>query len=185
MAERLQSCEEWLEMIRDLDEPISIPRPPLELSMRWADKGDLFAISAMEGFVKEMPFLQEALDKGDRCLLLEMDQRLCAFAWVTFRDYGLALWYTLRLHQDWSYLVYIFVHPEWGNRGVGTYLLALLMDALRKQGYIRLLSGMYSDWEVSIRLHTKAGFRVHRRMSQCKILNIFPIPPKEEPQGFR
>ena len=54
------------------------------------------------------------------------------------------------------------------------------MDDLRKQGCSRLLSGMYGNWDVSIRLHTKMGFRVHRRMSQCKILNIFPIPPKEE-----
>jgi L-amino acid N-acyltransferase YncA len=56
-----------------------------------------------------------------------------------------------------------------------------LMKALRDQGYNRLLSGMYSNWDVSLRLHTRMGFRVQRRMSQCKILNLFPVPPKEEP----
>lgn len=181
MAERLETCEEWLELIRDLDKPIRIRKPSLEFSMRWADKQDLFTINALEGFVKETNFMEDAMDKGDRCLVLERDQKIYAFAWVTFRDYWLALWYTLRLQPGWSYLVYIFVHPEWGNQGVGAYLLGSLMKALRKQGCSRLLSGMYSTWEVSFRLHTKMGFRVHRRLSQCKILNLFPVPPREEP----
>jgi GNAT superfamily N-acetyltransferase len=181
LAERLETCEEWLELMRDLDEPIPVHKPSLEFSMRWANKEDLFAINALEGFVKETNFMENAMDKGDRCLLLERDQRMCAFAWVTFRDFGLALWYTLKVQPGWSYLVYIFVHPEYGNQGIGAYLLGSLMRALRKQGCSRLLSGMYSNWDVSLRLHTKMGFRVHRRLSQCKILNLFPIPPKEEP----
>jgi len=181
IAERLETCEEWLELVRDLDEPIPVRKPSLEFSMRWANKEDLFAVNALQGFVDEPGSMENALDKGDRCLLLERDQRMCAFAWVTFRDYSLALWYTLRLQPGWSYLVYIFVHPEWGHQGVGAYLLGSLMKALREQGCSRLLSGMYSNWEVSLRLHTKMGFRVHRRLSQCKILNLFPIPPKEEP----
>ena len=179
IAERLETCEEWLELVRDLDEPIRIRKPSLDFSMRWADKGDLFAINALEGFVKETHFMENALDKGDRCLLLEQDQKMFAFAWVTFRDYSLALWYTLKVHPGWSYLVYIFVHPEWGNQGVGAYLLGSLMKALRKQGCSRLLSGMYSNWDVSFGLHTKMGFRVHRRLSQCRILNLFPVPPRE------
>jgi GNAT superfamily N-acetyltransferase len=181
IAERLETCEEWLELVRDLDEPIRIRKPSVKCSMRWADKEDLFAINALQGFVDDPRSMEDALDKGDRCLLLERDQKVCAFAWVTFRDYSLALWYTLQLQPGWSYLVYIFVHPEWGNRGVGAYLLGSLMKALREQGCSRLLSGMYSNWEVSFRLHTKMGFRVHRRLSQCKILNLLPVPPREEP----
>jgi ribosomal protein S18 acetylase RimI-like enzyme len=183
IAQGLQACEEWLEMVRDLDEHIPIQKPALELSMRWADKKDLLAVNALEGFLTETDDMEKALYKGDRCLLLERDQGICAFAWVTFRDYGLALWYTLRLGPDSSYLVYIFVHPELGNRGVGSFLLGSLMASLRKQGRRWLLSGMYSNWDASIRLHTKMGFRVHRRLSQCKILNIFPVPPKEERNG--
>ena len=183
IAQGLQACEEWLEMVRDLDEPISIQKPPLEFSMRWADKKDLLAVNALEGFLNETDDMEKALDEGDRCLLLERDQRLCAFAWVTFRDYALALWYTLRVGPDSSYLVYIFVHPELGSRGVGSFLLGSLMVSLREQGRRWLLSGMYSNWDASIRLHTKMGFQVHRRLSQCKILNIFPLPPKEEPNG--
>jgi GNAT superfamily N-acetyltransferase len=181
IAERLETCEEWLELVRDLGNPIPIRKPSIEFSMRWADKEDLFAINALQGFVNETNSMEDALDKGDRCLLLEQDQRMFAFAWVTFRDYSLALWYTLKLQPGWSYLVYIFVHPEWGNQGVGAYLLGFLMKALRAQGCTRLLSGMYSNWDVSFRLHTKVGFRVHRRLSQCKILHLFPVPPREKP----
>jgi len=179
LAERFETCEEWLELVRDLDEPVVIPKPSVELSMRWADKQDLFAVNALQGFVDDPNTMEDALDRGDRCLLLEEDQKIFAFAWVTFRDYGLALWYTLKLQPGWSYLVYIFVHPHWGSRGIGAHLLGSLIQALQEQGCTRLLSGMYSNWEASFKLHTKMGFRVHRRLSQCKILNLFPVPPTE------
>jgi GNAT superfamily N-acetyltransferase len=181
IAERLETCEEWLELVRDLEEPIPLGKPSIECSIRWADKQDLFAVNALQGFVDEPGSMEDALDKGDRCLLLERDQRVFAFAWVTFKDYSLALWYTLKVQPGWSYLVYIFVHPEYGRRGVGAYLLGSLMTALREQGCTRLLSGMYSNWDASFTLHTKMGFRVQRRLSQCKLLNLFPVPPKEEP----
>lgn len=180
IAQKMQSCEEWLEMVRDLREPIDPGKPPADLDMRWAEKGDLFAINALEGFVKETDFMEESLRKGDRCLLFEQGNQLRAFAWVTFRDFRMALWYTLKLPPDWSYLEYIFVHPLVAGQGVGSYLLGSLLTAVRDQGVSHMVSGMYSNWDASIRLHTKMGFRVQRRLTQCKILNIFSIPPKAE-----
>ena len=180
IAQGMQSCEEWLELVRNLDEPIHTGKAPAGLHMRWADKGDLFAINALEGFVKETEFMEESLRKGDRCLLLEDDGRICAFAWVTFRDFRLALWYTLKLPPDWSYLVYIFVHPEYARQGIASYLLGALLEALRDMGCSRIISGMYRNWQASIGLHKKMGFRVHRTLAQCKILNIFPTPPAEK-----
>jgi len=180
IAERLETCEEWLELVRDLQEPILIRKPSFELSMRWAGKQDLFAVNALQGFVDDPGSMEDALDKGDLCLLLEQDERVFAFAWVTFRDYGLALWYTLKVQPGWSYLVYIFVHPEYGNQGIGAYLLGSLMKALQEKGCSRLFSGMFSSWETSFRLHRKMGFCIHRRLSQCKILNLFPVPPREQ-----
>ena len=177
LAERFETCEEWLELVRDLDEPVVISKPSLEFSMRWAGKEDLFAVNALQGFVDDPSTMGNALARGDRCLLLEEDQKIFAFAWVTFRDYSLALWYTLKVQPGWSYLVYIFVHPQYGNRGIGTYLLGSLLKALKEQGCTRLLSGMYSTWDASFKLHKKMGFRVHRRLSQCKILNLLPVPP--------
>jgi len=180
IAKSMQTCEDWLELIRDLKEPVSFGKAPAGLHRRWAHKGDLFAINALEGFVKETEFMEASLRRGDRCLLLEADGRICAFAWVTFRDFRLALWYTLKLSPGWSYLVYIFVHPEYAGQGLASYLLGSLMAALGEMGCSRLISGMYSNWEASIGLHKKMGFRLHRRLSQCKILNIFPTPPSEE-----
>ena len=176
----MQTCEEWLELIRDLAEPITTGNAPVGLNLRWADKGDLFAINALEGFVKETEFMEASLRKGDRCLVLEDDGGICAFAWVTFRDFRLALWYTLKLAPDWSYLVYIFVHPAYARQGMAAYLLGTLMESLREGGYKRIISGMYSNWEASIGLHKKMGFRIHRRLTQCKILSILPTPPTEE-----
>jgi GNAT superfamily N-acetyltransferase len=181
LAERFETCEEWLELVRDLEEPIPLGQPKVTCSVRWARKEDLFAVNALQGFVDDPGSMENAMDNGDRCLLLERDQRIFAFAWVTFKDYSLALWYTLRLQPGWSYLVYIFVHQEYGDQGMGAYLLGSLMEALHNQGCTRLLSGMYSNWDVSFRLHTKMGFSVQRRLSQCKLLHILPVPPREEP----
>ena len=86
----------------------------------------------------------------------------------------------LKLSPGWSYLVYIFVHPAYARRGLASYLLGSLMAALREMGCRRIVSGIYSNWEASLRLHLKMGFRIHRRLAQCKILNIFPTPPKEK-----
>jgi L-amino acid N-acyltransferase YncA len=180
IARSMQTCEEWLELSRDLEEPITTDSAPAGLSLRWAHKGDLFAINALEGFVKETEFMEASLRRGDRCLVLEDNGRICAFAWVTFRDFRLALWYTLKLAPDWSYLVYIFVHPTYARQGIASYLLGSLMEYLRKGGYQRVISGMYSNWEASIGLHKKMGFRVHRRLTQCKILSVLPTPPTEE-----
>ena len=179
IAQSMQSCEEWLELIRDLNEPIHPGRAPADLRLRWARKGDLFAINALEGFVKETEFMEGSLRKGDRCLLLEDEKGICAFAWVTFRDFKLALWYTLQLPLGWSYLVYIFVHPAYARQGIASYLLGSLMAALKDMGCRRIVSGMYSNWEASLGLHKKMGFRIHRRLAQCKILNIFPTPPRQ------
>jgi len=179
IAQKMQSCEEWIEMVRDLREPIDPGKPPEGLRMRWAEKKDLFAITVLEGFVKETGFMEESLRKGDRCLLMEDEEEVRAFAWVTFRDFKMALWYTLKLPPGWSYLEYIFVHPAIAGKGVGSYLMGSLLSAVRDQGFSHMVSGMYSDWDVSIRLHRKMGFREHRRLTQCKILSIFPTPPRE------
>jgi phosphinothricin acetyltransferase len=178
LAKKMQTCEEWLELVRDLREPIQSGSLPAGLHMRWADGDDLMAINALQGFVKETDFMEASLRRGDRCLVLEYDARICAFAWVTFTDFRLALWYTLKLPPSWSYLVYIFVHPQFTGRGVGSCLLGALMAAVRDQGGTHMVAGMYSNWHASIRMHTRVGFRLHRRLTQCKLLNIFPTPPK-------
>jgi len=178
LAARFETCEEWLELVRDLCDPIDLGPPPKKYDLRWAEKADLFAINALEGFVKETEFLEESLRKGDRCLLLEDNDNIIAFAWVTFRDFDLALWYKLKLPPGWSYLVYIFVHPSYARQGLGGHLLGSLMKALQEDGCEKLISGMYSTWEASIGLHTKMGFKHHRRLHQCKLMNIFPTPPR-------
>lgn len=178
LAARFESCEEWLELARDLTAPIHLSPPRHNFSLRWAEKKDLFTINALEGFVKETEFMEESLNKGDRCLLVEDQDSMIAFAWVTFRDFHLALWYTLELPPGWSYLVYIFVHPLYAGKGLGRFLLGSLMKALQDDGCQKLVAGMYSNWAASIRLHTKMGFKLHRRLSQCRLMNIFPTPPR-------
>jgi len=120
-----------------------------------------------------------ALKKGDICLLFKCDDKIGAFAWITFRDYRLDLWHTLHLLPGYAYLVYIFVHPEFQRKGVGSYLLGSMMRHLWEMGCKNLISGMFANWHVSIRLHRKAGFRIDKKFIKKRLLRFLPYPPKE------
>jgi GNAT superfamily N-acetyltransferase len=181
LARNHKPSESWLELVRDLEAPIAIPMPAFDFLFRCARKEDLLSISAMQGFVKEIDFLETALQRGDLCKLLEIDGGICAFAYVTFRDYRLGPWHTLQLPPGFAYLVYIHVEPEYRRKGVGTYLLNCLMKDLREMGYRRLISGMYEDWKESILLHTKSGFQICRKYTQRRIFRFFPYPPRKTP----
>ena len=128
--------ENWLEFVRDLSEPISMQPPEINFSTRWAENKDVLSIAALEGFAKEIAFMKRALKKGDICLLLERDNNICAFAWVTFRDYRLDLWKTLYLLPGYAYLVYIFVRPEFQRKGVRFFLLGSIMEHLLMSAYL-------------------------------------------------
>ena len=82
LAQSLQTCDEWLEMVKDLHGAVHFEESPITFRMRWADKRDLFTINALQGFVKETDFMEESLEKGDRCLILEREEEISAFAWV-------------------------------------------------------------------------------------------------------
>ncbi|WP_373498055.1 N-acetyltransferase family protein [Desulfococcus sp.] len=178
LCSKPERAKDWVEMVRDLKAPICVDPPDIEFSMRWADAGDMLVIAALQGFVKGEDFLDKSLEKGDRFLLLEHSGRICAFAWVAFRDYPLDLLHTLHLDPGAAYLVYIVVMPGFQQKGVGLYLLGSLMLRLRERGCHTLVSGMYEDWHVSIRLHLKAGFRITRKFQKRRILRIIPYPPK-------
>jgi len=178
LTQVLRSSEEWLEFGRDLRAPISFPDVPFDLGMRWAEKGDLEAINALEGYVKEVAFLESSLESGDRCLIFEKEKFIEAFAWVTLKDYPLNIWHTLRLPPGYAYLVYIYVQPEYRNQKVGTCLLGCLMKALKELGFTTLIAGMYSDWEISLSLHSKHGFRLFRRYTERKLLRCISLPPR-------
>jgi GNAT superfamily N-acetyltransferase len=173
------NSENWLELIRDLSEPIALQSPEINFSKRWAENKDILSIAALEGFVKEIDFMTRALGKGDICLLLEREGRICAFAWTTFRDYRLHLWHTLHLPPGYAYLVYIFVQPEFQRKGVGYYLLGCLMAHLRELGCKFLISGMYGNWQISINLHRKAGFRIDKKFIKRRLLRFLPYPPRK------
>jgi GNAT superfamily N-acetyltransferase len=178
-AERFSKCEEWIELSRDLHEPVEKCEPRVEGLLRWAERRDLMTINALEGFVKETRFMEEALYKGDRCLIFDVREEIAGFAWVTFQNFKLAPWYTLELSPDRAYLEYIYVREEFKRNNIASHLLERLMLSLREDGKTSLISGIFGDWEESINLHMKMGFRIRRRLKQCRMLNIFPLPPTD------
>jgi len=178
-AERFSKCEEWIELSRDLREPIGRCEPRIKGSLRWAERRDLMPINALEGFVKETRFMEEALDKGDRCLIFDVKEQIAGFAWATFRNFKLAPWYTLELAPDRAYLEYIYVRTEFKRNNIASHLLERLMLSMREGEKTLLISGIFGDWQESFNLHMKMGFRIRRRLKQCRMLNIFPLPPTD------
>ncbi len=179
LAERFSKCEEWIELSRDLREPIESCEPRVKGSLRWAETRDLMTINALEGFVKETRFMEEALYKGDRCLIFDVEGQIAGFAWGTFDDFKLAPWYTLELSPDRGYLEYIYVRFEFKRKNIASHLLERLMLSMRDDGKTTLISGIFGDWEESFNLHMKMGFKIRRRLKQCRMLNIFPLPPTD------
>lgn len=175
----VDNAETWIEMVRDLREPIPLEFPDIAFNIRWAEKADIVEIAALEGFVKEIDVMARSLRHGDRCILFEKMGRIVAFAWIAFRDYRLSVWRKLHLPTDAAYLVYIFVISEFRRKGAGLYLLRCVMRRLRQRGYTRLVSGMYANWEASISLHVKAGFRIDKKFVKRKLLQIIPVPPRK------
>lgn len=178
MSRPLDPSVDWVEFVRDLEAPIFFQVPGIGFTTRWADKKDLLVIDAMQFFVKEVEHMERDLELGDRCLLLEQIGKIYAFAWVTFRECRLGLWHIMSLPVGCAYLVYIHVQPEYRNKGVGTYLMNLLMQWLHENGYRKLISGTFGHWEVPIRLHIKSGFKICRKYTERRILRFFPYPPK-------
>jgi GNAT superfamily N-acetyltransferase len=178
MSRPLDPSVDWVEFVRDLEAPISIQVPGIDFSPRLAEKKDLLIIDAMQFFVKEVELMERDLELGDRCLLLERLGKISAFAWVTFRDCRLGMWHMMSLPIGCAYLVYIHVHPEYRNKGVGTYLMNLLMHWLRENGYRKLISGTFGHWEIPIRLHIKSGFKICKKYTERRILRFLPYPPK-------
>jgi GNAT superfamily N-acetyltransferase len=177
-AKPLEPSVDWIELVRYLDDPVSTPAPETDFSARWAGKKDLMAISAMQYFVKEVELMEKDLERGDQCLLLERFEQICAFSWVTFRDCRMGLWHILRLPFGFAYQVYIHVQPEYRRKGVGTYLLNLLSKELREMGYHKLISGTFGHWEIPMRFHMKAGFKICRKYSERRLFGFFSYPPK-------
>jgi hypothetical protein len=101
----VDNAETWIEMVRDLREPIPLEFPDIAFNIRWAEKADIVEIAALEGFVKEIDVMTRSLRHGDRCILFEKMGRIVAFAWIAFRDYRLSVWRKLHcppMPPTWS-----------------------------------------------------------------------------------
>ncbi|HEY3009002.1 MAG TPA: GNAT family N-acetyltransferase [Micromonosporaceae bacterium] len=54
----------------------------------------------------------------------------------------------------------IFIHPDARGRGVGTALLAALVESSERAGIWTLQTGIFPENAASLALHERAGFRV-------------------------
>lgn len=52
----------------------------------------------------------------------------------------------------------VYVHADFLRRGVGTSLLAALIDQARRLGYVSVIASISADQPASIRLHRALGF---------------------------
>jgi len=60
----------------------------------------------------------------------------------------------------------IYVHPQWVGRGIGSRLLALLMERAKAAGFLQMIAVIGGGEPASVGLHAKSGFiekgRMHR-----------------------
>lgn len=179
LSKTLDSSVDWMELVRDLEAQISIQPPALDFFVRWAEKADLLALDAMQGFVKEIEFMERAHDLGDKCLLLERSGEICAFAWVTFRDYRLSLWLTMHLPLGFAYLVYVHVEPEYRRIGVG--LPAELLDVIFARR--RISSIDFRDVRGLGEFHPppyQVGLQNLSEIHRKKDFEVFPLSPESD-----
>jgi phosphinothricin acetyltransferase len=54
--------------------------------------------------------------------------------------------------------VSVYVHCDARGRGVGTHLVAALIDAARQNGFVALVASISANNDASLRLHARHGF---------------------------
>lgn len=68
----------------------------------------------------------------------------------------------LELADGWNraYLYSLRVRPDWQNLGIGSRLIEMVEDTLRKMNYTRVTLNVARDNQGAIRLYTKLGYKI-------------------------
>ena len=133
-------------------------------------------------------FLETYEEEGVEQLLFTVDRKIVAYAECTFEIVGKDTWvnpaYFERRDMRPLYVEELAVHPDWGGRGVGSFVLEQLQHLARVRGLTHLVLEVAENNEHALQWYRKRGFRKLDAaifLAQSVVSEPELLPPRELP----
>jgi hypothetical protein len=107
-------------------------------------------------------YVREIYECGCQCMAARKRGRIVAFVWANY-DSNQSRYYPLRLERNEAFIFHLFTSREYRGMGLAWALRKLLMDDLRKKGYVRFYSTISLLNRSVRRLTGKTGGRIVRK----------------------
>ncbi|HEY2515772.1 MAG TPA: N-acetyltransferase [Polyangiaceae bacterium] len=133
-------------------------------------------------------FLETYEEEGVEQLLFTVDRKIVAYAECTYEIVGKDTWvnpaYFERRDMRPLYVEELAVHPDWGGRGVGGFVLEQLQHLARVRGLTHLVLEVAENNEHALQWYRKRGFRkLDAAIFLAQSVSTEPelLPPRELP----
>lgn len=135
-------------------------------------------------------FLETYDEEGVEQLLFTVDGQLVAYAECAFEIVGKDTWLNPRYFEKRDmrplYVEELAVHPEWGERGVGGFVLEQLQHLAKVRGLTHLVLEVAENNEHALSWYRKRGFRkLDAAIFLAQTIDTEPelLPPRALPPG--
>lgn len=133
-------------------------------------------------------FLETYDEEGVEQLLFTVDGQLVAYAECAYEIVGKDTWLNPRYFEKRDmrplYVEELAVHPEWGGRGVGGFVLEQLQHLAKVRGLTHLVLEVAENNEHALSWYRKRGFRkLDAAIFLAQSIDSEPelLPPRELP----
>ncbi len=133
-------------------------------------------------------FLETYEEEGVEQLLFTCDRQIVAYAECTYEIVGKDTWvnpaYFERRDMRPLYVEELAVHPDWGGRGVGSFVLEQLQHLARVRGLTHLVLEVAENNENALAWYRKRAFRkLDAAIFLAQAISTEPelLPPRELP----
>jgi ribosomal protein S18 acetylase RimI-like enzyme len=140
-------------------------------------------------------FLETYEEEGVEQLLFTVERKIVAYAECTYEIVGKDTWvnpaYFERRDMRPLYVEELAVHPDWGGRGVGGFVLEQLQHLARVRGLTHLVLEVAENNEHALTWYRKRGFRkldaaiflAQSVTTEPELLPPRELPPKESDES--
>ncbi|MGH9868779.1 MAG: GNAT family N-acetyltransferase [Candidatus Polarisedimenticolia bacterium] len=104
-------------------------------------------------------FLDQALEKGDRCMAILDDDRLAAYGWYSSKETAVTEDLALRFAPSWVYMYKGFTHPEYRGLRLHARGMASALMSYAEEGRRGLVSFVEANNFNSMRSVHRMGYR--------------------------
>ncbi len=131
-------------------------------------------------------FIETYEEEGVEQLIFTVDRKIVAYAECTYEIIGKDTWvnpaYFERRDMRPLYVEELAVHPDWGGRGVGSFVLEQLQHLARVRGLTHLVLEVAENNEHALTWYRKRGFRkLDAAIFLAQAVSTEPelLPPRE------